>query len=132
MLMRIFLIIALVGGLAAAGINLFVVKDKIVTTVKERDDFHTERDKEAEDKRKAQKDAKDTHATLDKTKEELTSTQKERDDAVTEAGKQKQIATKVSEELAKTHRSATTPGRTSRPGMVWGSRSTKSGRSSRS
>jgi hypothetical protein len=102
MLMRIFLIIALVGGLAAAGINLFVVKDKIVTTITERDQFHTERDKEAEDKRKAQKDAKDTHATLDKTKEELTSTQKERDDAVTEAGKQKQIATKVSEELAKT------------------------------
>jgi hypothetical protein len=102
MLMRICLIIALVGGLAAAGINLFVVKDKIVTTITERDQFHTERDKEAEDKRKAQKDAKDTHAALDKTKEELASTQKERDDAVTEAGKQKQIATKVSEELTKT------------------------------
>jgi hypothetical protein len=102
MLIRIFLIIALVGGLAAAGINLFVVKDKIVTTITERDQFHTERDKEAEDKRKAQTDAKNTHAALDKTKEELASTQKERDDAVTEAGKQKQIATKVSEELTKT------------------------------
>src|SRR5258708_4441877 len=102
MLMRICLGIAAAGALAAAAFNFFSVKEKIVTTITERDQFHTERDKEAEDKRKAQKDAKDTHATLDKTKEELTSTQKERDDAVTEAGKQKQIAIKVSEELAKT------------------------------
>lgn len=102
MLMRICLGIAAAGALAAAVVNFVYVKDKIVTTIGERDQFHTERDKEAEDKRKAQKDAKETHTALDKTKEELASTQKERDDAVTEAGKQKQLATKVSEELAKT------------------------------
>jgi hypothetical protein len=102
MLIRICLIVALVGALAAVGVNLFVVKDKIVTTIKERDDFHTERDNEKQEKVKAQNDAKTTHAALDKTKEELASTQKERDDAVTEAGKQKQLATKATEELTKT------------------------------
>lgn len=102
MLMRICLIIAIVGALAAAVVNFVTVKEKIVTTIGERDQFHAQRDDEAEKKRKAEKDAKETHAALDKTKEELTSTQKERDDAVTEAGKQKQIATKVSEELTKT------------------------------
>src|SRR5260370_39097757 len=101
MLMRICLIGALVGALAAVGVNLFVVKDKIVTTINDRDQFHTERDKEAEDKRKAQTDAKNTHAALDKTKEELASTQKERNDDVTEAGQQRQIAGKGSEELSK-------------------------------
>jgi hypothetical protein len=102
MLIRICLIVALVGALAAVGVNVFVVKDKIVTTINDRDQFHKERDEEADKKRRAEKDAKETHTALDKTKEELASTQKERDDAVTEAGKQKQLATKATEELTKT------------------------------
>jgi hypothetical protein len=102
MLIRITLIVAIIAGLAAGALNFLQVKEKITTTIAERDKFHTERDKEASDKKIAQKLAKDTQATLDKTKEELTSTKDERDKAVAEAGDQLKKATALAENLKKT------------------------------
>ena len=46
MLIRISLIVAVIGGLAVAGINFLALKDKITTTITQRDDFHKDRDKE--------------------------------------------------------------------------------------
>jgi hypothetical protein len=102
MLMRICLIVAILAGLAAAGLNFVTVKEKITTTLKERDDFHTERDKEASDKVKAQKLAKETQTKLDKTAEELGSTKEERDKAVAEAAEQTKKATTLAENLKTT------------------------------
>jgi myosin heavy subunit len=102
MLMRICLIVAILAGLAAAGLNLVTVKEKITTTLKERDDFHTERDKEASDKRKALALAKDTQGKLDKTTEELTSTKDERDKAVADAAEQTKRAAALADNLKTT------------------------------
>ena len=70
MLIRISLIIAIVAGLAAAGIGFIKVKEKIVTTMDERD-------QEKKDKEIAQKDLASTKKTLKKTEEDLTTTKKE-------------------------------------------------------
>src|SRR4051812_4084699 len=72
MLIRITLIVAIIAGLAAGALNFLQVKEKITTTIGERDKFHTERDAETKEKLKFSKLAKETQATLDKTKEELT------------------------------------------------------------
>ena len=55
MLIRISLIVAIIGGLAVAGINFISLKDKIDTTISARDKNAQDRDMEAEAKRKAQK-----------------------------------------------------------------------------
>jgi hypothetical protein len=68
MLLRICLIIALVGGLAATIVNFVQVKKVITQTI-------TERDTEKKAKEVAQKDAKDTHATLKTTQATLATTQ---------------------------------------------------------
>jgi len=46
MLIRITLIIAIIGGLAVGVLNFVQVKDKITTTINDRDQFHKERDQE--------------------------------------------------------------------------------------
>jgi hypothetical protein len=70
MLIRISLIIAIVAGLAAVGIGFVSVKEKIVTTMNERD-------QEKKDKEIAQKDLASTKKTLKKTEEDLTTTKKD-------------------------------------------------------
>ncbi|MEP6663375.1 MAG: hypothetical protein ABJC04_06885, partial [Verrucomicrobiota bacterium] len=60
MLTRIFLIIAIVAGLAAAGLGYFKVREKIITTMAERDD-------EKAQKVKAQTELASTKKTLKKT-----------------------------------------------------------------
>jgi len=70
MLIRISLIIAIVAGLAAVGIGFVQVKEKIVTTMNERD-------QEKKDKEIAQKDLASTKKVLTKTKEELEANKKE-------------------------------------------------------
>ena len=69
MLIRISLIIAIVAGLAAVGIGFTKVKEKIVTTMNERD-------QERSDKEIAQKDLASTRKTLKKTEEDLSGTKK--------------------------------------------------------
>ena len=102
MLIRITLIVAIIGGLAVGVLNFVQVKEKIITTLHDRDQFHTERDKEAADKRTAQKDAKETHAALDRTNAILVATSAERDTAVAEAATQTARATTLAESLKKT------------------------------
>jgi hypothetical protein len=74
MLIRISLIIAIIAGLAAAGLNFLQVKDKINQTIKDRDDFHTKADNELAAHRKFEKLAKDTQTKLDQTAAELATT----------------------------------------------------------
>ncbi|SRR5581483_249233 len=74
MLIRISLIVAILAGLAAAGLNFLQVKEKITTTLKERDDFHKTADAETAAHHKFEKLAKDTQAKLDTTTAELAST----------------------------------------------------------
>lgn len=69
MLIRISLIIAIVAGLAAAGLGFIKVKEKITLTMTERDDEKTQ--KEA-----AQKERDATKKTLKKTEEDLSTTKK--------------------------------------------------------
>jgi hypothetical protein len=102
MLIRISLIVAILAGLAVAVLNFVTVKEKITTTIEARDKFHTERDQEAKDKKIAQKLAKDTQVTLDKTKEQLVSTTKERDDAVAQAEDLTKKDQALTEKLKKT------------------------------
>ena len=85
MLIRISLIVAIIGGLAVAGLNFVTLRDKITTTIDQRDQNAKDRDTEAGLKRKAEKLAKDTQVTLDKTKTELAATAQERDTAVATA-----------------------------------------------
>src|SRR4051812_32976893 len=102
MLIRITLIVAIIAGLAAGALNFLQVKEKITTTISQRDQNAKDRDEEKSQKVKAQKLAKDTQTTLDKTKEELTSTKDERDKAVAEAAEQLKKATGLAENLKKT------------------------------
>jgi hypothetical protein len=101
MLIRITLIVAIIAGLAAGALNFLQIKEKINTTITERNNFHTERDKEATDKRAAQKLAKDTQTTLDQTKTELASTKDELGKAQTEAADQSKKAAMLADTLKK-------------------------------
>src|SRR5437868_6279727 len=93
MLMRICLIVAILAGLAAGVLNFVTVKEKITTTIAERDKNATDRDTEKGLKVKAERLAKDTQGKLDKTTEELTATKDERDKAVADAAAQTTRAT---------------------------------------
>jgi hypothetical protein len=81
MLIRISLIVAIIAALAGAGLNFFLIKDKIIATQDERDKNARDRDFERSEKVKAQKLAKETQTKLDKTTEELAATKAERDTA---------------------------------------------------
>lgn len=102
MLIRISLIIAIVAGLATAGISFIKVKEKIETV-------KTDRNTERGLKETAQQELADTRSTLAKTekdlkntKSELADTQQERDKAVADATTQSRRATQLADELAKT------------------------------
>src|SRR5258707_15017552 len=102
MLIRISLIVAIIGGLAVAGLNFVTLKDRITTTLKERDDNAAERDKEKEAHRKFEKLAKDTQATLDKTKTELANVTDEKEKAVATANDLTKKYSDLSDVLKKT------------------------------
>ncbi len=74
-MLRISLIIAIVAGLAAAGLNFWKVREVIVTTM-------TERDQEKSAKELAQNELQKTKKTLAKTEEDLASTKKKLDNTV--------------------------------------------------
>ncbi|EEF60398.1 hypothetical protein [Pedosphaera parvula] len=102
MLIRIALIIAIIAGLAAGVLNFVQVKDKINTTISDRDKNAKDRDMERAEKQKAQKLAKDTQTTLDQTKTELASTKDELGKASAEAAEATKKATALSDSLKKT------------------------------
>ncbi|MDB6022356.1 MAG: hypothetical protein JWQ04_2213 [Pedosphaera sp.] len=82
MLIRISLIVAIIGGLAVGALNFLKVKENIIATIAQRDQNAKDRDSEMSQKQKAQKDAKETHAALDRTNALLVATTDERDKAV--------------------------------------------------
>jgi hypothetical protein len=93
MLIRISLIVAILGGLAVAGIDFFVLKANITTTITDRDTFHQNWQAELGEHHKFEKLAKDTQSKLDKTTQQLVATKQERDDAVAkEADAEKALA----------------------------------------
>ena len=75
MVVRIFLIIAVVGGLAATGISGWFVRNVILTTLSERDQFHTERDSARTERDETKKKLVATSKELDSTKATLAQTQ---------------------------------------------------------
>src|SRR5271154_6228814 len=81
MLLRICLIVALVGGLAAGALSFFKVQDIIVTTRAARDQWHTQYDTEHQTRLTAEANLKKTKAELDSTKKELANTKSQLDDA---------------------------------------------------
>lgn len=102
MLIRIALIVAIIAALAAGVLNFVQVKEKITTTIAQRDQNAKDRDTEKSEKVKAQRLAKETQATLDLTKTELTSTKEERDKAMAEAADATKKANGLAENLKKT------------------------------
>jgi hypothetical protein len=102
MLIRICLILAIVAGLAAGGLNFFMLKEKI-TTLKEDDRVQTEGRKKAEtDLAKTRSDLTKTTAELTQTKATLETTTSERDTAQAAAAAATKKADGLTADLAKT------------------------------
>lgn len=78
-LTRILLAVAIVAGLATGVVNFLQVKEKILTTIQQRDDYHKTADTETAAHRKFEKLAKDTQTKLDATNAALVSMTGERD-----------------------------------------------------
>jgi len=85
MLRKVFLIIAILGGLAAGGINFALIKDKIQGLQKNLADETAAKNTALADLAKTRKDLTATTAELKTTKDTLATTTQERDTAVTEA-----------------------------------------------
>ncbi|HEU5396719.1 MAG TPA: hypothetical protein VFV81_06095, partial [Verrucomicrobiae bacterium] len=83
--MRIFLIIAIVAGLAAGAVNIFVVKNKITVLTADR---NTQRDQKVQ----AQTELASTKKELSKTKTDLAQTQQQLSDSETARKKAEQTA----------------------------------------
>ncbi len=77
MLIRISLLIAIVAGLAAAGLGFLKVKEKIVTTMIERDEEKKQKESAQAERDKTKKTLKTTQEDLATTKKTLTTTRKE-------------------------------------------------------
>jgi myosin heavy subunit len=102
MLIRITLIIAILGGLAVGVLNFVQVKDKITTTLADRDQFHKERDDQERQKKQALKDLATTKTTLDKTTAQLKETTAEREAALQKADEESKRAQALDDTLKKT------------------------------
>ncbi|MEO5802425.1 MAG: hypothetical protein ABIR24_02765 [Verrucomicrobiota bacterium] len=100
MLIRISLIIAIVAGLAAVGIGFVKVKEKIVTTMNERDQNAKDRDAEKAAKIKVQGELKTTKADLESTKNTLAKTQKDLEDTTAKADELTKQKTELTTQLA--------------------------------
>ena len=103
MLTRICLFIAIVAVLAAAVLNVVVVRDKITTLVAERNDWHGKYDTSQADLAKTRSDLDKTTKTLKSTQQELASTKTERDKAVEQAAAEVKKASELSDKLAKSN-----------------------------
>jgi hypothetical protein len=81
MLIRICLIVAILGGLAVAGVDFFVLKANIDQTIKARDDFNAQWHTELTAHKKYQTQAENLQKDLTKTKDELTAANQAKADA---------------------------------------------------
>ena len=101
-MIRICLIVAVIAGLAIAGLNFTIVRDKVTTLKKDRDTEHAGRVSAESERDQAKQDLDKTVAKLKQVEETLATTTKERDDAVAEAAIQTKKATELAEALEKT------------------------------
>jgi cell shape-determining protein MreC len=102
MLIRISLIIALVAGLATAGINLFQVRAKFETLKADRNNERSLKEQAQTELATTRQQLNQTTAQLKKAEEELTTARRERDGAVATAETQSRRAAQLDEELKKT------------------------------
>ena len=102
MLIRISLIVAILGGLAVAGIDFFVLKANITTTITDRDTFHQNWQAELGEHHKFEKLAKDTQSKLDKRTQELAAAKQERDTAVAQEAETEKALASTKDTLKKT------------------------------
>jgi len=104
MLIRISLIAAIILGLAATGLNLSKLKDK-VTTLQTDLKTETEAHKKFEaDYRRTKSDLDKTNVVLKTTQETLKATEEAKEKAVAEATAQQKRADKLTEDLTKTRK----------------------------
>ncbi|HEX3799819.1 MAG TPA: hypothetical protein VH413_14070 [Verrucomicrobiae bacterium] len=94
--------IAILAGLAAGVLNFVTVKEKITTTINDRDTYHKNWDTETAAHKKFEKLAKDTQSALERTNALLVATQAERDTAVQTAADQTKRAQDLADNLKKT------------------------------
>jgi len=81
MLLRICLIVAIIGGLAAGVLSFTHVQDIIIKTRADRDQYHAQYDSEHKTRMTAEANLKKTKADLDSTKKELATTKGQLDEA---------------------------------------------------
>ena len=101
-MLRISLIAAIVLGLAVGVVNFVFVKDKINTTLQQRDESRKTAKEEGEAHRKFEKLANDTAAALKRTNDLLVATIDERDKAVAENAELTKKNAGLTENLQKT------------------------------
>lgn len=99
MLTRISLIVALIAGLAVAGLNFFMVKDKLTTVIAERNDWHGKYDTTYAELNQTKDTLARTKADLDKTKSTLNATIQERDAAVAKRDAETKRANELASQL---------------------------------
>ena len=104
MLIRISLIIAIVLGLAATGLNFVKVKEKITTYKAGWDTEKAEHQKFESQYNQTKSDLDKTNAVLKTTQETLKATEEQRDKAVADVATQTKRADKLTEDLTKTRK----------------------------
>ncbi len=102
MLLRICLIIAIVGGLAAGALSFKNVQDIIVSTRASRDQWHSQFDSEHKTRLTAEASLKKTKAELDTTKKDLASTKSQLEEANGKVSELDKKNTELTSDLEKT------------------------------
>jgi myosin heavy subunit len=102
MLLRIFLVVAILAGLGAGVVSYMEVSDKIPVLTKQRDDEHTAKVSEITAHGKTKTELKKTQGELTQTQTELADTKKERDAQIARADAQNKRADTLADKLTKT------------------------------
>jgi hypothetical protein len=101
-MLRICLVIAIVGGLAAGALSFIKVQDIIVTTRAARDQWHSQFDTEHQTRLTAEANLKKTKTELDTTKKDLAATKTQLDDANNKVADLDKKNTELTADLDKT------------------------------
>jgi len=107
MLIRISLIVAIIAGIAIGAINFVKVKQIIVDTRAQRDEFHHKLDETTATLNKTKKDLAATTAQLDQTKKDLAATKKDLATAQTSIADLKKQNDTLQSNLANTEKELT-------------------------
>jgi cell shape-determining protein MreC len=102
MLIRISLILAIIAALGAGAVNFFVVKDKLDTLVKDRNDQRDGWTATKGELDKTKKKLASTQNELSQTQQQLTDAQAAQKNAEDIAAKQTKVASNLSDQLTKT------------------------------